>query len=86
MKITADSSSGPSINFTLEEESGDVNIMANGKLIAYFHVNVDSTEVYLQLITGIDGDVNGLSVMGTRLRGQKTRDSYPFCRRENDAR
>ena len=67
MKITADSSSGPSINFTLEEESGDVNIMANGKLIAYFHVNVDSTEVYLQLITGIDGDVNGLSVMGTRL-------------------
>jgi hypothetical protein len=67
MRITANGSSEPSINFTLEEESGDVNIMANGKLIAYFHLNVDSTEVYLQLITGIDGDVDGLSVINNRL-------------------
>jgi hypothetical protein len=65
MKITADGGSEPSINFTLEEESGGVNIMANGQLIAYFHLNVDSTEVYLQLVTGID--VNGLSVIGNRL-------------------
>jgi hypothetical protein len=61
MKITADGSSEPSINFTLEEDFGDVNIMANRKLIAYFHVSPDS-EVYLQLVTGIDGDVEGLSV------------------------
>jgi hypothetical protein len=67
MRITANGSSEPSINFTLEEESGDVNIMANGHLIAYFHIDVDSHEVHLQLVFGINGDVEGLSLVHGKL-------------------
>jgi hypothetical protein len=66
MKIEASGLSEPTINFTLEQECGDVNINANGHLIAYFHVSPDD-EVYLQLVSGIDGDVKGLRVLDHRI-------------------
>jgi hypothetical protein len=66
MKIEANGVSEPSINFTLEQEGGDVNIMANGELIAYFHVSPEG-DVYLQLVSGIEGDVMGLRVINNRM-------------------
>jgi hypothetical protein len=65
MIITADGVAEPSINFTLEQECGDVNINANGQLIAYFHV-VSSGEVVLQLVSGIE-DIKGLSTVNRRI-------------------
>ena len=65
MIITTDGVAEPSINFTLEQECGDVNINANGQLIAYFHV-VSSGEVVLQLVSGIE-DIKGLSTVNRRI-------------------
>jgi hypothetical protein len=60
---------GPIIAFTLEEDGGDVDIMANGSLIAYFHIN-DEPKVYLQLISGIETEVveAGMAMDGASIR------------------
>ena len=65
MIITADGAAEPTINFTLEEEHGDVNINANGVLIAYFHV-VSNGEVVLQLVSGME-EIKGLSLVNRRV-------------------